>query len=184
MYLSLYHVIYSHTLSQPKRAFVQLSGSPRDSTFISPINTSLWTISECLRLQSGTGTVLCSQVWEVPSILWPQEWNKNACVPSLWIVTAFPFAKGSQSSETAALIENEREKNYPKYQYFVYKGKTMLSLLGKLHASLKMYQSRPGNVFSQELRVNLLCSRFPSPPSLMGFVILLNGLFPQSTLFH
>lgn len=55
MYLSLYHVIYSHTLSQPKRAFVQLSGSPRDSTFISPINTSLWTISECLRLQSGTG---------------------------------------------------------------------------------------------------------------------------------
>lgn len=62
-------------------------------------------------------------------------------------MTAFPFAKGNQSRETAALTETEREKNYQKYQYFVYKGKTMLSLLAKMHTSLKMYQTRPGNVF-------------------------------------
>lgn len=61
----------------------------------------------------------------------------------------------------------------------------MLSLLAKLHASLKIIiLDLEIYVQSHEFRVNLLCSRFPAPLSLMGFVILLNGLFPQSTLFH
>lgn len=64
--------------------------------------------------------------------------------PAVWVTTALPSVAGGQSNKTAAFIETEKN-----YQQNVSEGKPMLSLLAKLHTTLKMYQSRPGNLCSK-----------------------------------